>query len=968
VATVAATAAVGTATAAVGSRAGLAVPWPVVAWARLRAAEGMGRFVAAALLVVLIDRMGWLDFVDRYLADARASLGSRAATGEVVVVGIDALSLRRLEQWPWPRRRHAELIDRLLAAGVGRIAIDIDFSSRSKAEDDRRLAKALAVAGPERVALPVFRQVQPTADGAGRLEETAPGPAFRRHASLAGASLVADEDGRARRVPLSDRWRDGRHPAMAAWLVEMEAPEGTIALDFSIDVETLPYLSYVDVLAGAFDPAMLEGKRVLVGAVDLALGDSVAVPRYSTLPGVAFHALAAETLLQDRALVRIGGWPTALAAAGLVILLGMVGQRWRPVWKVTLFASALAGPVAAATLLQPLAGINLEAMPFILAWSLAGLVLLIGILQRLAAQRAAARREAERRFTELQAVVENSFDAILTFAEDGRIAACNPSAEAMFARPAEELRGEPLSALLPSAVSDELVAAVRAGAPLRRDIAASLTDGSRFSVECALGLGRSGDDGFLGILAMRDNSERRAQAAALSHLASHDPLTGLLNRGHFRERLEQATARARQRGGRLACLLVDLDRFKEINDTLGHRVGDRMLEAIAPRLRGLLAEPHLIARQGGDEFALLLDPVSDEAMAAAVAGRVLEALREPFVIDGRRLSVDASVGIALHPDHGDTAELLLQRADVAMYQAKAGHEGFLVYDAARDHHSARRLALIGDLRRAVTENTLQLAYQPKIELGMGRLAGVEALLRWQHSSLGRIGPGEFVPIAEAHGLIDPMTLNVVRMAIAQSRRWREEGLRLAIAVNLSARSLENPAFAERLLETIESEAGSPETLAFEVTESTFIADTGAAVSILEDLARRGFELALDDFGTGYSSFAYLRSLPVHTLKIDRAFVQGRSTEPGGETVLQTIIDLAQRLGLKTVAEGVEDQATLDWLIASGCREAQGFHLGAPMSPEGLSTQANRLSSRTAAGHRCSHLTAPEPAAALQGVS
>jgi diguanylate cyclase len=424
------------------------------------------------------------------------------------------------------------------------------------------------------------------------------------------------------------------------------------------------------------------------------------------------------------------------------------------------------------------------------------------------------------------------------------------------------------------------------------------------------------------------------QAAASQHQALHDPLTGLPNRELFGDRVEQAI-RASDRGLQPASLLLlDLDRFKDVNDTLGHHHGDRLLGEVAARLTGTLRAVDTVARLGGDEFAVLLPDATADG-AAAVAQKVRAALHQPLTLDGVGLDLDASIGIAVYPDHGGDAAELLQHADVAMYAAKQAHAGFVVYDPAVDQHSPKRLALLGGLRRALERDELVLHYQPKADLHTGKVLGAEALVRWHHPAHGLLGPGEFIPLAERTGLIHPLTRWVLDAALRQAAAWRRAGHQLSVAVNVSTRSLLDREFPDQVADRLTAWEVPATSLVLEVTESAVMADPVLALEILGRLHALGVGLALCDFGTGYSSMAYLKALPVDELKVDRSFVGQMATSTSDAVIVRSTIDLGHNLGLHVVAEGVENQATWEELAALGCDTAQGYHLGRPMPADEL---------------------------------
>jgi diguanylate cyclase (GGDEF)-like protein len=425
------------------------------------------------------------------------------------------------------------------------------------------------------------------------------------------------------------------------------------------------------------------------------------------------------------------------------------------------------------------------------------------------------------------------------------------------------------------------------------------------------------------------------QAVLTEHQALHDQLTGLPNRVLLRDRCERALALTRPEGRRVGLLVMDLDGFKEVNDALGHAYGDRLLELVGARLVRVIKPGETVARLGGDEFAVLLPDLVAPAEAEWRADELLRALEPPCELLGLRLDVRGSIGLAVHPDHGDDVDELLSRADLAMYAAKETGTGREVYDARRDVASAERLTLMGDLRRGLRGDELLLHYHPKVELATGRVAGVEALVRWRHPERGIVPPLDFVPYAEQTGLIAPLTDRVLELALSQCAAWRAEGLELRVAVNVSARNLldgQLPGTVERLLRRT---GVPPGWLELEITESAVMTDPVRAEGVLQSLAGLGVGLSIDDFGTGYSSLAYLSRLPVDEMKIDRAFV-ARIEEDGRDlAIVESSIALARRLGMRAVAEGVESEGMRRRLIAAGCDLAQGFFFAKPLAAADL---------------------------------
>src|SRR3954451_8412348 len=426
-----------------------------------------------------------------------------------------------------------------------------------------------------------------------------------------------------------------------------------------------------------------------------------------------------------------------------------------------------------------------------------------------------------------------------------------------------------------------------------------------------------------------------SEAIAKEHQALHDALTGLPNRDLFHDRIDQAIRATRRSGDTAVVMIMDLDHFKEINDQLGHHMGDLLLQEVARRLSATLREADTVARLGGDEFGVLLPRVNKGGDAAVVAQQLLVELGEPFMLEGMRLEIDASVGIALHPQHGDDVETLQQRADIAMYSAKQAGRGYAIFEPELDRHSPRRLALAGGMRSAISEGEITLYYQPKADLRTGQVTGVEALARWSHPEFGIVGPSEFVPIAEQTGLITPLTSFVLDAALRQIKEWRESGLELSVAVNLSARSFLDTQLAVEIPRLLAKWDVDAELLELEITESMLMTDPARAEATLDRLSRIGLTLSVDDFGTGYSSLANLKRLPVDVIKIDKSFVMEMAVDASDAAIVRSTVDLAHNLGLRVVAEGVESEDAWRHLEALGCDFAQGYYLSRPLPVEAV---------------------------------
>ena len=430
---------------------------------------------------------------------------------------------------------------------------------------------------------------------------------------------------------------------------------------------------------------------------------------------------------------------------------------------------------------------------------------------------------------------------------------------------------------------------------------------------------------------------RKQAEARLAHLVYHDPLTDLPNRVLLHDRLQQAILGAQRTGAPHALVIMDLDGFKAINDSLGHHMGDRVLQSVALRLRALLREVDTVARLGGDEFALML-PQTDIEGAVVTARSVLKELNRAIVIDGHTLVVSGSLGVAVFPEHGSNADALLQKADIAMYVAKSGRSGFAVYTPDRDRHAHLGLTLMRELRDGIDHDQFSFDYQPIADLQTGMIPCVEALARWHHPEHGRLLPSEFMEVAEQTGLIEPLTLLLLDKALAE---WQgsDPRLQVRVAVNLSPRSLGDPDLPDRVADLLRLRGVSPSSLVLEITENLIVSDPALSTACLSRLHDMGVILAVDDFGAGHSSLRYLQRLPVNQLKIDRSFVTGLTT--GDDAIVRSTIELAHRLGLTVVAEGVESAAIRERLIALRCDAAQGTFIAEPGSATDICRWAAR---------------------------
>jgi diguanylate cyclase (GGDEF)-like protein/PAS domain S-box-containing protein len=549
-----------------------------------------------------------------------------------------------------------------------------------------------------------------------------------------------------------------------------------------------------------------------------------------------------------------------------------------------------------------------------------------------ASKRAAeALRASEERYRRM---VETAFEGIWMIDAQNITTFVNPRMAEMLGRTVEKMMGR--------SVFDFLDADARAsfvtnhpgrlkGFSQQTEVRFTRTDGTDCWTLLSISPNIDEAGRYAGSLAMvTDITERRRVQKALEYQALHDALTGLPNRVRLAERLGEALVSARAAHEHVAVLILDLDHFKEVNETFGHQAGDRLLEQVGPRLRSEIRPEDMVARLGGDEFAVLLAK-TDGTAATLAAARLLQALERPFEVQGQHLDVAVSIGIAMSPDDGDDANTLLRRADIALFVAKQPRGAFVRYAPEQERQGASRLTLMADLREALQcDDELFLQFQPLVRLRDRSLAGVEALVRWRHPERGLVPPMEFVPFAEKTRLIKPLTRWVLVSALRQAVVWQRAGHAIPVSVNISMRDLVDPEFPEMIATLLQAAQAPPSLLVLEITESLIMTEPERAINTLSRLSKLGVRLAVDDFGTGYSSLAYLHRLPVHEIKIDKSFVAAIAGEAKKANIVRASVELGHTLQLETVAEGVEDAATWDLLGALGCDLAQGYFISRPM--------------------------------------
>ena len=891
---------------------------------------------AIALAIVggtlLLQRGGHLARLENAVSETRATLLRHKVDSDIVIVGIDAQSLKALNEWPWPRRHHARLLQMLRAAEPKSVFVDVDFSSRSDEEDDALLEHALAEIEPT----PVFlaTHFQPLSGADQSLTVTEPLPRFAAHARSASVVLEPDVDGLVRAMRSTWRIDERELPSVFAYSSSLP-PDTLVPIDYSIDPASFAYVSYVDVLGGHIEPGALRGKSVYVGPTANELRDVLPVPVYRALPGVVVQAFATASA-RAGPLREPGSWLSAAALAGWAALCAAVLARRG--WRVGLLftAGALVALAAATLLLDAFGHFTLEIVPYTVVVGATFIAATVRSLDRETWRALAYALRLKRRDALLTSVVESSSDCIVCIQRDGVIRSANSATSRLLGYPSGALHGSPLCEYIAGFGDNDAGPEGLAGSILERT--ARTADGRKIPIEVSVSKVASEDDLF--VVVIRDVTERQAQRRALEHQATHDPLTGLPNRTAFMRHM--GSLLAKEHGQRIALLMLDLSRFKEVNDTLGHDVGDEVLREVARRFTSQLQGSALISRIGGDEFTVVLADVERREVIESLCARLLDSLRSPITARGVAIEVGVSVGIAFSPDHSRDAKELLRLADVAMYVAKRKGSAFEIYDRDDDKHTVRRLGMLSELRTAIEQGGMSLHYQPQVNLKTGKTESVEALVRWRHDMHGNVDPGEFVALAEATDLIRPLTDWTLRQALADLASWNKRQVELRVGINISARVIQDVDFPRRLETLIRETDTRPAQIELEITESAMLVDPERARHIVRSLHSLGVLIAIDDYGTGFSSLGYLRDLRVHALKLDKSFVVDLEARAQNRVIVESTVQMAHALGLRVVAEGVETEWAKRYLESVGYDFGQGYWFARAMSAADCSAWVQRF--------------------------
>jgi diguanylate cyclase (GGDEF)-like protein/PAS domain S-box-containing protein len=893
--------------------------------------------VVIALAIVLST--GWHGALRNALTDLRFAWQSRAAGGNVVVVAIDAPSIDQIGVWPWPRRLHAELLHRLEAAGVQDVAFDVDFSTPSDPASDEAFVNALREVGGSTI-LPSFKQPMPNG-GAAHINR--PLKPFSNQSWPAVVNVTVESDGLVRRYPVGEKLGDAVTPSMAVVLAGQDANRRPpFLIDFGIRTASIPSVSYFDVLRG--DTAALDklrDKKVIVGATALELGDRFSVPNGKIISGPVLQALAAESILQNR-MLRWTSDVGMIAGLGLICLLMMYSwRRFAPGIRVAILVAAGASVELTATFVQ-------ARWPLIIDTSLFHIAV-IAYLTAIALDeidfRGLLGRIAESRF---HRIAMSLGDGLVCTDEEHRITVWNPGASAIFGYMPTEMIGRPFETLcaVPAAGGARRFAMRDAarqallvpGGAVVVEFEGRRKNGETFPVEASFS-GWQGTEGFQYGAILRDISVRKREADRIRYLAEHDALTGLANRNTLHAGLANLIAAAERRPSDVALLVLGLDGFQQINDMLGHSAGDLVLRAVAERLRTEVDGQAIVARLSGDEFAIALDCGETGQPIAEFAERIAQAFEAPLATGTRQHRVRISIGVAVYPDGGHSADDLLSNGHLALSRAKTTRRGsHVIFESTIRQALENRLTLESELALAADRGEFELFYQPQVRLVDGGLVGAEALIRWRHPVRGYVSPGEFMPVVNTSALSERIANWVMETACRQARAWEMSGNGVRVAINLSPSQLHSGDLAHTVAALLEVTGLTPSLLELEVTEDILLHDESRVLDMFKRIQQLGVRVLFDDFGTGYASLSYLKKFPLDGLKIDRSFVLDLLSDSDDAAIVGSTIGLSKQLGLTVVAEGIENRATADFLVAMGCEEGQGYFFGRPMPAEAFETQ------------------------------
>jgi len=903
---------------------------------------GISFFFASAMVFFAASHGVFTSFGNA-LTEMRFKIASRTPTGEVVLVEIDAKSLDAIGLQSWPRSAQARLIDQLSELGAAEIAIDADFSGRSTPEGDAALTAALDRAGGG-VVLAIGTSAITSSASRQKLDIKRPLDSFARRAWGATVDIFPDADGQVRQVPFGQIIDGAPIPSLAAMLGGyIGATDMPFIVDFSIRASDIDRISAFDILTGRIDGTRVEGRKVVVGRAMAEPGGGFKVPVYGKLSRPLIQILATETILQDRNFVTTSPISGGFGLGALALISIFVFRRQRATMTVLTLAMISVALEAMATGVQYFAPIIIDTTQWHVGLlSFTGLILAHAL--DLGNHLRHDRHDAQ---SILDKVIADNIDGVIITGADRRVLLASRAAmDILQIGDIGTLKGRLIEDIVPArmaAAVDAAFAAMNDTGSAQFSAGTTSTiktdrNGKTRSVEYVATPSQlpgskkarlAPEEHWVVCLTFRDITEKQRVDERLAYLARNDPLTGLANRNEYCERLDRAISTLGGGAGGGAVLSFNLDRFRNVNDTLGHAIGDLLIKAVAHRVSSLLCEDDTLARFGGDDFAVLLAKPTTRIEAGRLADQIIEAICAPMALGRHRIVIGASVGIAMIRDTDVDSEQLIRDADTALLRAKsASGSGRRFFDPQMASDIRRRREIELDLWAGFDRGEFEVHYQPQVSLRDREINGVEALVRWHHPTRGYISPAIFIPLAESTGLIEPLGAFVLREACREVASWP---VPLKVAVNLSAIQFERGDLVASVRAALEMSGLPAQRLELEITESLFMHDNGAIGDILARLLEMKLSFALDDFGTGYSSLGYIRKFPIAKIKIDQAFVKGLPDDRDGLAIIRAINTLAQSLGLTTSVEGIETQDQALILTRAGCAQGQGYLFGRPQA-------------------------------------
>lgn len=910
--------------------------------------------ILIAVVATAIFLGGWQTPLDDHLRTFRFGYDNHAPSGSIVLVDIDAKSIRQVGTWPWKRRIYAQLLDKLRNMGATEIAFDVDFSSAaSQPEEDALFLAALKRAEGTTI-LAVFNQMQTAQAIDNVLQSNQPIPMFMENAWPATVNVFPNSNGRVQQFPLGSMIAGEPVQSIAAILSGYNgATEGAYLIDFGLDADRIRRFSVTDILSEKVPADQINGKKIIIGANAAELRDFFNVPRYGIISGHLLQAVATETLLQNRSITLSGTHIVLLLILTLTLTMAIASQflSWLQSFGVFLCVAFLLEGFS--TWLQVSHAYSVQTAAPLFAMTAYAMFIVLREIDIRKILVIISENKAQNTRTILDRVIADNFEGVVIVLEDDSIYAASKSALRMLRdndpNIPEDLVGVSFRDVAPAPFASAVTSAIenmKSGTWVHEP--PDILDGPFGNSERRIlefgvmpsnlegtitPAGKKVSASVVACLSVRDITKRRLADEEIAYIARFDATTGLPNRNHFIQYVSTVLQSHRQSGVSLAIVCFSLDRFRNIQDALGHEYAEEILNIAVERAHLLLPPSDFLASLGNSNFALLIQSASNTTEIKALVEKLIDELSRPYHQSGHGAVVGASAGIVMIDEKAQSADLLIKKADAALSRAHSlNGNGYSLFEPVMETNIQVRQALELDLWKAFDRQEFEVFYQPQMLLSDGSLCGAEALLRWIHPKKGIISPAEFIPIAEQSNLIVDLGAWVLEQACKDTVSWPEH---LKVAVNVSAVQFVQGDLVKTVQKVLRTTGISTKQLDLEITESLFIEDNTKIIKIMNELREMGIRFALDDFGTGYSSLSYIQDFPLDKIKIDQAFVRGLEHNPQSLAIIQTIANLANNLNMETVAEGIEEPEHQSLLKLAGCTIGQGYLFAKPMPHEDM---------------------------------